>query len=108
MKQNSLETAEDSELLVKLREHCSRFYNLAYDSHPTKSKDGVETEMSVEQINTETSSLIGLAGEILDIPEREPLDEQEMLAIHNLLENQKVSSLQELQKLYRRNKELAA
>lgn len=107
MKQSVVENT-DSELLTKLQEHCSRFYALVYDSHPTKLNGGVKTEMSVEEINTESGSLIGLAGEILDIPEREPLDEQEMLAIHNLLENQKVSSLQELQKLYRRNKELAA
>jgi hypothetical protein len=107
-KQNSSELNEEAELMNRLREHTSRFYDLVYSSHPTQKIDGVETEMSAEQINAETTSLIGLAGEILGIPEREPLEESEMLAICSLLENNKISDLKELRKIYRRNKEIAA
>jgi hypothetical protein len=106
-KQKSPELNEDSELMTRLREYTSRFHDLVYSSSPTKKTEEGEMVMSAEEINAETTSLIGLAGEILEIPEREPLEESEMLAICSLLENDKVSDLTELRRIYRRNKEIA-
>lgn len=106
-KQKSPELNEDDQLMTRLREHTSRFYDLVYSSSPTKKTEEGEMVMSAEEINAETTSLIGLAGEILGIPEREPLEESEMLAICSLLENDKVSDLKELRRIYRRNKEIA-
>ncbi len=97
---------EEAELLARLKEHCSRYYDLVYAARPTKQNGDETIEMSSESINQETDSLVGLVGEILEIPEREPLEESEILAIHNLLENGAIK-LKALQKLYRRNKVIA-
>ena len=106
-KQKTLELSEESELMAHLKEHCARFYGLVYSSHPTQKIGEEITEMSVEKINTETNSLIGLVGEILEIPEREPLEESEMLAIHSLLENNDNLELKDLQRVYCLNKAIA-
>ena len=94
--------SEDVELRSRLLKICEEFQSLCYSPNPKAIVNDTQTEMSADQINKKCNSLIGLAGEILDLPPQEQLDEVEMFTILTKLE--KGESLEKLRDIYGRKK----
>lgn len=96
--------SEDVELRSKLLKICEEFQSLCYSPNPKEIINGTQTEMSTDRINWKCTSLIGLAGEILDLPPQEQLDEVEMFTI--LAKLGKGTPLKELKNIYGRKKNI--